>query len=71
MKIADNVIKGILSIVVGLAMFPILGAFIATAKADTNISSILGATLLLDIIPYGVLVGFVLLGFSMAKGSGK
>ena len=62
---ATKVIVGAISIIIGLVLLPLLAGFIATAKADTNVTAIAGLTSVLDLIAYGFAFGLVGLGIGM------
>lgn len=59
------IIMGAISIIVGLVLLPVMGSFVATAKADTNISAVAGLTSLIDLILYGFCFGLVGLGVGL------
>ena len=46
----QEIIKGILEVVVGLAMLPIAGGFVAYVSADKNLSGIIGFSLIMSLV---------------------
>lgn len=67
----NKIIVGILSIIIGLVLMPVLASFVATTKADTNVSAVAGLTSVMDLILYGVGFGLVFLGVGMIYLGGK
>lgn len=45
----QEIIKGILEVIVGLAMLPIAGGFVAYVTADPNLSGIIGFSLIMSL----------------------
>lgn len=62
---AIKIILGAVSIIIGLVMLPLVAGFVASSKADTNVSSIAGLSSVLDLIAYGFAFGLVGLGIGM------
>lgn len=60
-----KIIMGAISIIIGLVLLPLMGSFVATAKADANITSVAGLTSVLDLILYGFTFGLVGLGIGL------
>jgi len=70
-----TMIVGFVAIVIGVLLIPLLAGFLATAKADTNVTSIAGLVNLIDIIAYlfvfaiiAVGIGLMVIGFRKIKG---
>jgi len=66
-----KIIMGAISIVIGLVMLPVMGAFMWEAKninatrEDTNITGVSGLTSLIDLVMYGFTFGLVGLGIGL------
>jgi len=60
-----KIIIGAISIIIGLVMLPLMASFVATAKADANVSAISGLTSVLDLVAYGFTFGLVGLGIGL------
>lgn len=60
-----KIIMGVISIIIGLVLLPVAASFVATAKADTNVSAVSGLTSVLDLILYGIGFGLVGIGVGM------
>lgn len=65
MSKAADFILGAISIIIGLVLLPIVAGFVATSKADTNVSAISGLSGLLDLVAYGFCFGLVGAGVSL------
>lgn len=61
-------LKPILEILMGLAVLPVVGAFIATAIADPNISNIPGAVIVIPLIGIAIAFGLIYKGIKDAVG---
>jgi hypothetical protein len=55
----QNIIKTILEFVVGIALLPVAGAFVAYVIADPNLSSIVGFSLIMSLALF--VIGFGLI----------
>lgn len=62
---STKVIMGAISIIIGLVMLPLVAGFVASSKADANVSAISGLTAVLDLIVYGFAFGLVGVGVGM------
>ena len=62
---STRVIYGAISIIIGLVLLPLVANFVATAKANTDVSGISGLTSILDLIAYGFAFGLVGLGVGL------
>jgi len=67
-----KIIMGAISIVIGLVMLPVMGAFVWEAKylnnasnPDTNVTGVAGLTALIDLVMYGFTFGLVGLGIGL------
>lgn len=60
-----EMIIGFVAIVIGVILLPLLAGFIATAKADANVTAIAGLSNILDIVAYGFAFGLVALGVAV------
>jgi len=63
-----NVIEPIVEILIGLALFPILSAFLYIAISDPNVTQLTGMTMILPLIGYAVGFGLVIKGYKGLKG---
>lgn len=61
----SEMILGVILIIIGLILLPLVAWFIGTAKANVSVSAIAGLTNVLDLIAYGVAFGLVFAGVSM------
>jgi len=60
-----KIIMGAISIIIGLVLLPLMGAFSASTKADANVSAVTGLTSLIDLVMYGFTFGLVGLGIGL------
>lgn len=63
--LAGKIIMGAISIIIGLVLLPVAASFVATTKADANVSAVSGLTSVLDLILYGFTFGLVGVGIGM------
>lgn len=68
MAVGSNVIKGIITIIIGAVMLPVGAYFIALAKANSSVQAVAGADTVLDIVVYGIAFGLVFVGIGMIRG---
>jgi len=61
----DMIIKGAITIVIGLVLLPLVALFIANSKANDSVTAISGLTSVLDLVGYGFGFGLVGLGIGM------
>jgi hypothetical protein len=63
----SNLVKGVMEVLLGLAMLPIAGGFVAYVQADENLSGILGFSLLMSLVV--IILAFVVIwaGVKMIK----
>ena len=61
-----NLIGSFIVVVVGLILAPMVGSYIATAKADANLSAISGLSTLLDLVPFMWVIAII--GVAVALG---
>lgn len=64
MSAFTDMIVGVVLILIGLLLLPLVAWFIATAKANASLSAIGGLANVLDLIAYGVAFGLVFAGVS-------
>jgi len=62
---ATKIVIGAISIIIGLVLLPVMAGFVATSKADRNVSSVAGLTSVIDLILYGFTFGLVGLGVGL------
>ena len=59
MKNTEDIIRGVIEFIVGIAMMPTAGAFVIYVQADKNLSGILGFTLILSlgliVVAFGII----------------
>ena len=60
-----KIIMGAISIIIGLVLLPLMAGFVASTKADTNVSAVSGLSSLLDLVLYGFCFGIVGLGIGL------
>ena len=60
-----KIIMGAISIIIGLVLLPLMAGFVASTKADTNVSAVAGLSSLLDLVLYGFCFGIVGLGIGL------
>ena len=61
-----SLIGSFIVVVVGLLLAPMVGSYVATAKADENLSDISGLTGLLDLVPFMWIIAII--GIAVALG---
>lgn len=64
---AKNLVKGFMEVLLGLAMLPIAGGFVAYVNEDENLSGLLGFSLLMSLVV--IILAFVIIwhGVKMIK----
>jgi hypothetical protein len=62
---ATKIVIGAISIIIGLVLLPVMAGFVASSKADANVSAVSGLSSVLDLILYGFCFGLVGLGVSL------
>ena len=60
-----KIIMGAISIIIGLVLLPLMAGFVASSKADANVSAVAGLSSLLDLVLYGFCFGIVGLGIGL------
>lgn len=66
--VSSNIIDGAIEMVIGIALLPIMGGFVAFVSTDANLSSILGFSLLMTLIVYIFAFAIIIRGYHMIKG---
>ena len=56
---SGNIVKGFMECLLGLAMLPVAGGFVAYVQADPNLSGILGFSLLMSLVV--IILAFVVI----------
>jgi hypothetical protein len=62
---ATKIVIGAISIIIGLVLLPVMAGFVASSKADANVSGVAGLTSVIDLILYGFTFGLVGLGVGL------
>lgn len=62
---ATKIVIGAISIIIGLVLLPVMAGFVASSKADANVSAVAGLTSVIDLILYGFTFGLVGLGVGL------
>jgi hypothetical protein len=62
---ATKIVIGAISIIIGLVLLPVMAGFVASSKADANVTAVAGLTSVIDLILYGFTFGLVGLGVGL------
>jgi hypothetical protein len=62
---ATKIVIGAISIIIGLVLLPVMAGFVASSKADPNVTAVAGLTSVIDLILYGFTFGLVGLGVGL------
>jgi hypothetical protein len=62
---ATKIVIGAISIIIGLVLLPVMAGFVASSKADANVTAVPGLTSVIDLILYGFTFGLVGLGVGL------
>jgi hypothetical protein len=62
---ATKIVVGAISIIIGLVLLPVMAGFVASSKADANVTAVAGLTSVIDLILYGFTFGLVGLGVGL------
>lgn len=68
MAVGSNVIKGIITIIIGAVMLPVGAYFVGLAQNNSSVKAVAGVTNVLDIVVYGICFGLVFIGIGMIRG---
>jgi hypothetical protein len=66
--VKTSIIDGAIEMVIGIALLPIMGGFVAFVSADANLSSIIGFSLLMTLIVYIFAFAIIIRGYHMIRG---
>jgi hypothetical protein len=62
---ATKIVIGAISIIIGLVLLPVMAGFVASSKADANVTAVAGLSSVIDLILYGFTFGLVGLGVGL------